>query len=256
MVGSSNTVVIGDNNVTVIGGHVGWSILSDGRFKSNIKQNVPGLEFINKLKPVTYNLQLQKLDKFRGKEDSLINANMQDYIKEEKKIHTGFVAQDVEKAAQELKYDFDGVNHPQNDKDNYSLVYADFVPSLVKAVQELSKNNDDKDAKINDLQNQINDLKAMIVSNQSTINTQLSSASLQQNIHNPFNNTTTINYTYSSAKIVVTDKSGKALKEVSISAKGKGSLQLTASTLSSGAYSYSLYINGKLIDTKQMEHIK
>jgi hypothetical protein len=57
------------------------------------------------------------------------------------------VAQDVEKSAQEIHYDFDGVNHPQNDKDNYSLVYADFVPSLVKAVQELSKMNDDKRCK-------------------------------------------------------------------------------------------------------------
>jgi len=37
------------------------------------------------------------------------------------------------------------------------------------------------------------ELKAMILSNQSTTNIQLSSAALQQNIPNPFNNTTTIN---------------------------------------------------------------
>lgn len=51
-------------------------------------------------------------------------------------MHTGFIAQDIEQAALKLRYDFDGVNRPQNDKDNYSLVYANFVPSLVKAVQE------------------------------------------------------------------------------------------------------------------------
>jgi len=33
---------------------------------------------------------------------------------------------------------------------------------------------------------------------------------------------------------------------------GKGSLKVDASTLVSGAYRYSLYEDGKLIDTKQM----
>ena len=38
IVNASNKAVIGNNSVTVIGGHVGWSILSDGRFKKNIKE--------------------------------------------------------------------------------------------------------------------------------------------------------------------------------------------------------------------------
>jgi hypothetical protein len=65
--------------------------------------------------------------------------------------------------------------------------------------------------------------------------------------------------TYSSAKIIVTDKAGKVLKQANlpagrqgISGTGNGSLQVDASALSSGAYQYSLYVDGKLIDTKQM----
>jgi hypothetical protein len=100
----------------------------------------------------------------------------------------------------------------------------------------------------------------MIISSQSTVNGQqstvITSALLQQNIPNPFNHTTTINYTlpqqYLSAKIIVTDKSGKTLKEVNLTAKGNGSLKLDASTLANGAYQYSLYVDGKMIDTKQM----
>ena len=84
----------------------------------------------------------------------------------------------------------------------------------------------------------------------------MSEASLSQNIPNPFNQTTMINYAvpqqYSSAKIIVTDKSGKALKQLNLSGSGKGSVRVDASTLSSGAYQYSLYVDGKLIDTKQM----
>jgi hypothetical protein len=276
VVNGSNEVVVGNSIITSIGGQVGWSTLSDGRFKSNIKQNVPGLEFINKLKPVTYTLQLKKLDKFLGIKDSLITTMVTDYAKGEQKIHTGFIAQDVERTAQQIGYDFDGVNHPQNEKSNYSLVYADFVPSLVKAVQELSKQNNDKDAAINDLKNQVNELKTMMqtiqqkfeacnpcsaASNASTSQTStqiisVSSALLEQNIPNPFTNATTINYTlpqkYSSAKIIITDKLGKTLKEINVSGSGKGSLKVDASTLANGAYQYSLYVNNKLIASKQM----
>jgi hypothetical protein len=88
----------------------------------------------------------------------------------------------------------------------------------------------------------------------------ISDASLQQNIPNPFNHTTTVNYTlpqgFSSAKMIVTDKSGKVLKEVKLSGSGKGSITVDASMLSSGAYQYSMYVDGRLIETKQMEHIK
>ena len=47
-----------------------------------------------------------------------------------------FLAQEVEKAANESVYDFDGVHKPKNDHDLYSLSYAQFVVPLVKAVQE------------------------------------------------------------------------------------------------------------------------
>jgi hypothetical protein len=53
------------------------------------------------------------------------------------------LAQDVEKAAKDLNYDFSGVDAPKNDKDLYALRYAEFVVPLVKAVQELSQQNDE-----------------------------------------------------------------------------------------------------------------
>ncbi len=89
-----------------------------------------------------------------------------------------------------------------------------------------------------------------------TPNTKQSNASLEQNIPNPFNHTITINYTlpqqFTSAKIIITDKSGKAIKEVNISGSGNGSLNVDASTLVSGAYQYVLYVDGRMLDSKQM----
>jgi trimeric autotransporter adhesin len=288
----NNQVRIGDDNVTSIGGYANWTNISDGRVKKNIKENVPGLAFINKLNPVTYNLNLDEADKIiqrpaiKDKDGKIMQPSQQELDARKAKmniLYTGFVAQDVEKAGKSLNYDFSGVDAPKNDKDLYGLRYAEFVVPLVKAVQELSKQNDDKNARIdslekqnNDLQKQFADLKQLVlqiqqtqqkctpcsaVSNVSTtsISTQLvsiSSASLDQNIPNPFSNETTINYSlpqnYSSARIIITNKLGKTLKEINVSGKGKGSLKVDASTLANGAYQYSLYVNNKLIDTKQM----
>jgi trimeric autotransporter adhesin len=67
----------------------------------------------------------------------------------EKIKFTGFLAQDVERAARESNYDFSGVTVPKNDHDLYTLSYEQFVVPLVKAVQEqqaiiefLKKQND------------------------------------------------------------------------------------------------------------------
>ncbi|HYK44950.1 MAG TPA: tail fiber domain-containing protein [Parafilimonas sp.] len=279
LITASNQVRIGDSYVISIGGYANWTNVSDGRVKKNIKENVPGLSFINKLKPVTYNLDLDAADnivqKPQIKTDQKIlprPAELAERTQKEKIIYSGFVAQEVEKAAKEIGYDFSGVDAAKNDKDLYGLRYAEFVVPLVKAVQELSDQNDQLkkhyEGQIADLQKQIDALKALINSrdHMQTATNNLSvtvGASLGQNIPNPFNHTTTIQYSlpqrFSSAKIIVTDKTGKLLKEVNLgSPPGKGNsnnsgnIMVDASTLSSGAYQYSMLVDGKLIDTKQM----
>ncbi|CAN5739026.1 hypothetical protein BH10BAC2_BH10BAC2_35240 [soil metagenome] len=271
---ASNNVRIGNSNVTSIGGQVGWTNFSDGRYKKNIKENVKGLAFINSLRPVTYTVDINSLNAFYDKgrkHDSayeIAKAGMQLSANVASKIvYNGFIAQEVEAAAKKLNYEFSGVDKPQTEDGLYGLRYSDFVVPLVKAVQELSKMNDEKDAKIevqgikiDDLQKQVDELKIMVLSGNSLIQNKntatLSNSSLDQNVPNPFNHTTTINYTllqkFTSAKLIITDKIGRILKEVNISGTGKGSLKIDASTLSSGAYQYSLYADGRLIDSKQM----
>ena len=50
----------------------------------------------------------------------------------------------------------------------------------------------------------------------------------------------------------VADATGKILKSVPLSGKGAGMLTLDANTLAAGAYHYSLYVDDKLVGTKQM----
>ena len=181
VVTASNSVMVGSTSVISIGGQVGWSTLSDGRFKKNVQEDVPGLLFINKLRPVTYNLSIADIDKKLSEIAPTIarsnDGKTNDYsfqptaaeitAKEEKsKIkYTGFLAQEVEVAAKSLDYNFSGVDAPKNEKDFYGLRYAEFVVPLVKAVQELSKDNEQLKAKVSEMdavKKEVADLKAML----------------------------------------------------------------------------------------------
>jgi hypothetical protein len=54
-------------------------------------------------------------------------------------FYTGFLAQEVEAAAQSIGYEFSGVDAPKNENDFYGFRYSEFVVPLVKAVQEQQK---------------------------------------------------------------------------------------------------------------------
>ena len=59
-----------------------------------------------------------------------------DYLESSSIVRTGFIAQEVEAAAQKVGFDFDGVSTPENETDLYGIRYAEFVVPLVKAMQE------------------------------------------------------------------------------------------------------------------------
>ena len=141
---ASNTIHIGNTSITEIAGQVAFSTYSDMRFKNKVKQNVVGLEFIRKLNPVTYNWDIQKLDKFLGNNEEVLKDPTLKIArdKQEQITYGGFLAQEVEQAAKEANYNFSGVVIPENDKSLYSIRYAEFVVPLVKAVQELDKQNE------------------------------------------------------------------------------------------------------------------
>ncbi len=138
---------IGGAGTTSIGGPQPWTNTSDGRFKFNVKENIPGLEFITKLRPVSYQLNRQKLNGFYNGTEEV--SNLASY-------ETGFIAQEVELAAKQIGYDFNGVYRPTDlSKDTYGIAYATLVVPLVKAVQEQQMN-------IEKQQKEIEELKSMV----------------------------------------------------------------------------------------------
>jgi hypothetical protein len=275
---ANNQVMLGNTSITSVKAAGSFVIYSDGRFKKNIKENVPGLAFINQLRPVTYNYDIHALDKFIGaddiKKDELPNTTSEAaIISKEKKVYTGFVAQEVEKIADKMGYDFSGLYRPQNNKDPYGLSYADFVVPLVKAVQELSqendvhkKNNEILKSEINEINQQLSvidkKLQGMSVQTQSNLSEIENpvDVKLEQNAPNPFTNTTIIKYAIPvsavSSSIVINDSKGNLIKAIPLTAKGTGQVVVSADSFSSGIYFYSLMIDGIKVASKQMAAAK
>jgi len=166
IVNADNKIVLGANVAgMVIGGYANWSNLSDGRFKEDIKENVPGLAFITRLRPITYWVNTDKLLRHLTVQmnDSIAKRYLptaKEHANDMAYTHTGFVAQEVEATAKEIGYTFDGVNAPKNPTDNYSIAYSQFVPSLVKAIQELNVINDGLKLSNDDLKLSVEELKA------------------------------------------------------------------------------------------------
>jgi len=280
IVDANNRVRIGSGSVTSIGGQVGWSNFSDGRAKKNIRADVPGLAFVNQLQPVMYNIDLDALDELQKSDDPKINA-FNDSIRnarsseakemeakaranKEKIVYSGFIAQDVEKAARSMGYDFSGVDAPENGKSAYGLRYAEFVVPLVKAVQELSEQNDAKDAAIASLQEQINELKANSSLRSFTDETEspksidpvIAQCKLYQNAPNPFSQNTQIRHYVSEdvkkALLCIYDLQGSQIKQILITQRGEGSQIISGSELAAGMYLYALIADGKEVDVKRM----
>lgn len=160
IVTGSSVALFGNAATISYGGWSNWSNISDGRFKTNVAEKVPGLAFILKLRPVTYNLQARQLDAFLRKNkpaaSSAADQRYQVALEAKEKItYTGLVAQEVETTANQLGYDFSGVDKPKSESGYYGLRYADFVAPLVRSVQELAKKNQD-------LKRQLEELKAII----------------------------------------------------------------------------------------------
>jgi hypothetical protein len=267
---ADNQVRVGDGSMVSIGGYQNWTNISDGRIKRNIMSNVPGLEFINKLKPLTYTLDLDAADRIVEHPVSALSkdkrfsgyfdAQLQARIKKQQVRLTGFIAQEVEAAAKSIDFDFSGVDAPKNDKDLYGLRYAEFVVPLVKAVQELSAQNDKLVDQNKQLQDQINTLSQKIdaveLSQRGSSNSNLPEARLDQNAPNPFSASTVIRYYVPtrnfSARIVIVDLNGRPVKSISINDRGAGQVTFAGSTFSAGNYVYSLIVDDKVVDTKQM----
>jgi trimeric autotransporter adhesin len=277
----SNIVQLGDANCTGVYTYTAYLYnTSDGRFKFNITDNVSGLKFINKLRPVTYQYNTEALDDFVIKDfaDSVKVRHKQgiNYSASTAKIHSGFIAQEVKEASDYAGFNSSIVSVPADtNKGIYGISYTEIVVPLVKAVQELSKSKDslsdlvkNYEIRLLNLENMVNACcshnKSMINNGsgqgdvEKVINIELADdIILYQNEPNPFGENTIIRYyipsgTEGHAYIVFYDLYGKEINKVVLTERGFGKINADTQKLSGGVYTYSLMINGIIKDAKKM----
>lgn len=118
---------------------VGWSNVSDCRDKTNITPLTDnlGINFVRRLRPVTFNW-----DKRVEYQDKCgFEYGIKDGTLVETEEAYGFIAQEIEVAAQQLGEKFDGVKYGDY-QDAYSVSYLEFVAVLTKALQKINNELD------------------------------------------------------------------------------------------------------------------
>lgn len=242
--------------------------VSDGRFKRNISSDqVKGLDFIKRLRPVTYNFDAKALTEHLTQDMSAekkANYMKADFDRVYKTSQTGFIAQEVEEAAKASGYNFSGVHKPTDKYDTYGVSYYQFVVPLVKAVQEQQQMIDEQKATNEKLMQQVAEqqkaIEALLNTNaaakKALQNGSAAAFSMDQNEPNPFTLETTVKYNLpkdiASAYLAVYDLSGKQLNTFPITQKGESSMIISSDKLASGIYIYSIIGDGKVLDTKRM----
>jgi hypothetical protein len=143
---ADNEICLGDENISAANIQVDWTIASDKRDKTDVSPMDLGLEFINKLEPVTY--RWDKRSKYSDDQSAV-----PDGTHKEEQLEGGFLAQDVEAIEEQYGHKLsDKTNltfHLSDDEKMYGIKYGKFVPMLVKAVQELSAEVEELKEKLN-----------------------------------------------------------------------------------------------------------
>lgn len=277
---SASSGFIGNNYAGYFNGDV-FSVTnfyaSDAKLKENIREFKGALDKLKLLEIKNYT--------YKTKEYAAMNLPQAEQIgllaQNLKEVFPGLVKQATYPGSVYGKEDvkFDAVNTNA------------LVPVLVQAVKELDAKNVDTDKLKEELAavkansaNAIKELEAVKADNEtlkrdmvdmkemldkicsngcgdfkpaSTLGgTTGSESNLFQNVPNPFSNTTVIPYTIGhgvrQAVLVVTNLDGVEMKRFTTSNAGAGTFELSMGDFSAGTYIYSLFTDGKLIDTKKM----
>ncbi|MFI5220818.1 MAG: tail fiber domain-containing protein [Bacteroidia bacterium] len=142
---SNKQIRLGDANITYAGIQVAWSITSDRRWKSDIQKCNLGIDFISKLSPVSYYRNPARTES--GEND------------ESKKREFGFIAQELEQVLNSSGASDNGIIS-KDDNGMYGVRYNDLIAPMVKAIQELNKQNQDQQKLIEQLVKEVDVLKS------------------------------------------------------------------------------------------------
>jgi len=236
-----------------------WTVVSDKRLKKNIKNYKRGLDLILKIRPVSY--------QYNGEAGTKTGTE-----------HIGVLAQELQEVAPSMVSKYMHVDAGDNGKE-----YVDGVPeglkftktekeylsintsalkwitiNAIKEQQEIIEAQADEMAT---LKERLDRMEALLNQNTGTPTASQTvelnvSGELMQNQPNPFHETTIIKYNLpggaKNAQMQIVDMNGRVIKMVQLANTQDGQLIVKAGELDAGTYSYSLIVDGQILNTKKM----
>ncbi len=215
---------------------------SDKRLKKNINLLEDGLNVVMQLNPIRY--------QYNGK------AGI-----ESTDEHIGLFAQNLQQAAPYLVDEFTYEEEDEQGKVKKSENYLGIEESAIKyllinAVKEQQTIIEELQQEIAELRDMVENGNSRTGSSRQSLELKGRTASLKQNTPNPFSARTLIEYYVPAdtkkAEVKIYDSNGRLMQNESIRGTGEGNIQIEAGTIPAGTYNYSLIVDGKVIDTKQM----
>jgi hypothetical protein len=220
----------------VIGGvrAEGYFAFSDQKLKSNIETIANPMERIMKMRGTSYIFNAPSNTEGQKGTQQL-----------------GFIAQELEQVVPEAVV--------QCNDGMYAVNYNSITPLLVEGIKEQQNT-------IVTLTNRVAELEKQLAAQQGNtaptggfqdqlpVNPAL--GNLQQNVPNPFNQQTVINYTVAQnagvAMLTIYDLNGRQIRAEQLNQRGAGQLVINANELAPGMYIYALIVDGKAADSKRM----
>ncbi len=215
---------------------------SDSSKKTNIKyiDSPTALEKVLQLNAVSYDWKESSTSSLSSKSASISSSSDSNSSGQ-----IGYLAQEVEEVIPEVVFTSDST-------DSKMVTYTHVIPYLSEAIKEL---ND----KITELEEQLEESSTTLKSASSLISTdelESTKAVLYQNSPNPFTDNTVIKYVIPedshSASINIFNMQGQPEKYIEIYDIGEGEVTVYGSELSPGMYIYVLFVDGTIIDSKNM----
>jgi hypothetical protein len=184
-VSGNNQVQLG-NSTSNVYAQSALNIRSDLRDKTDIRDTILGLDFINKLRPVDFKWDVREdYVEYVVNEDNVNNnANTElkiyaietskssiqviqrpkDGSKKRNRFHHGLIAQEVKSAMDNLNVDFAGYqDHKINGgKDVLTICYQELIGPLIKSIQDLLKQLIKSNKSIQDLKDEVVFLKSQL----------------------------------------------------------------------------------------------
>lgn len=233
----------------------GYYTWSDSTVKGFVSKMENNLQNVLKLNPVSYKYKSKKFgDNVEPNSEILtedetkqatINAEKSKILPEYEEVsHFGFIAQELKRVCPTVVADLggiEGVNLPE------------MLPLLVGAIQDQQKIIDTQSVKIEQLRQEIQELKGK------TVYTDVDKTKLYQNNPNPFKGLTIITYfidenvSVTNAVIEIRNIMGVLHSTLTLNDKsGLGKVEFNSEGLNDGYYVYTLKVNGNVKDSKMM----